>query len=294
MTVQFLKKLVVAAVLGTGAIAHADVLPEAIEVITIPLAAKPTSRPMTVAYVPDYNRYYIADGGLGPLSDGLGITMSRSEIHVYSTKGEHLQSLKPGLDNRSIYFNQNTHQLESITYNISSGAGFTPSTGIYALKLDAQGNLSGSTTELYGTNPAFGDAATMPTFDSSGNRYFAKQERSDKVWIVKLDTREKISEIVLDLVAAKVQFDDISDHYVAYTGLPGEELLVLDVDHKSVLVFNLVGKFVGRSALPAKLKLRSQNHFNGLGYANGLMFVYNEPEGEFGTYHGYQVLDKAK
>jgi len=293
MTARILQHLAVAILLGSSA-AHAQVLPEAVEAVRVPLAAKPTSRPMTVAYVPDYNRYYIADGGLGPLPDGIGITMSRSEIHVYSVKGEHLQSVKPGLDNRSIYFNQNTHQLESITYNISGGAGFTPSTGIYALELDAQGNLTGNKSELSNFNPAFGDAATMPTFDPSGNRYFAKQERSDKVWIVKPESREKISEITLDLAAAKVQFDDISDHYVAYTGLEGEELLVLDVDHKSVLAFNLSGKFVGRSALPPTLKLRSQNHFNGLGYANGLVFVYQEFEGDFGTYHGYRVQDKAK
>ncbi len=290
MTARILQHLAVAILLGSSASAYAQVLPEAVEAVRIPLATKPTTRPMTVAYVPDYNRYYIADGGLGPLSDGLGITMSRSEIHAYSAKGELLQSIKPGLDNRSIYYNQSTHRLESITYNVSGGAGFTPNTGIYSLELDDQGNLTGNKAELSGFNAAFGDAATMPAFDPSGNRYFAKQERSNKVWIVKPEAREKISEITLDLIAAKVLFDDISDHYVAHTGLPGEELVLLDIDHKAVLVFNLSGKFIGRSALPATLKLRAQNHFNGLGYANGLVFVYQEFEGEFGTYYGYRIL----
>jgi hypothetical protein len=293
MTMQFFSKLAVASLLCTGAMAHAGVLPEVADAISIPLVAKPTSRPMTVAYVPDYNRYYIADGGLGPVPDGFSIPMARSEVHVYSAQGRHLQSVKAGLDNRSIYFNPNTHHLESVTYNVSSGAGFLPGCGIFALELDGQGNLSSNTTELSTFNPAFGDAATMPSFDPAENRYFAKQKRSDKVWIAKQENREQIAEITLDLAAAKVQFDDISDNYVAYTGLPGEELMVLDVDHKSVLVFNLAGKFVGRSALPASLKLRANNHYNGLGYANGLMFVYHETEGEFGTYHGYRVSDQA-
>jgi hypothetical protein len=38
--------------------------------------------------------------------------------------------------------------------------------------------------------------------------------------------------------------------------------------------------------------LRANNHYNGLGYANGLFFVYHEPEGEFGTYYGFRISDK--
>jgi hypothetical protein len=81
---------------------------------------------------------------------------------------------------------------------------------------------------------------------------------------------------------------------VAYTAIPGEELAVLDVDHKTVLVFDIKGKFVGKSALPSTMKLRSQNHISGLGYANGMFFVYHEPEGDFGTYYGFRISDQAK
>ena len=47
--------------------AFAQVLPEATVGIKIALVKKPTTRPMTIAYVPYVKRYYIADGGLGPL-----------------------------------------------------------------------------------------------------------------------------------------------------------------------------------------------------------------------------------
>lgn len=274
--------------------ANAQVLPEAVSELRIPLVAKPTSRPMTVAYVPDYSRYFIADGGLAPMPDGFGIPMSRSEVHVYSEKGEYLQSAKPGLDNRSIYFNRNSDRLESITYNISSGAGFTPNTGVFGLKLDEAGKLSEQTDEIQGHNPAFGGAATMPTYDAATNSYYAKQEKSNKVLIVKLDSRAPVGEIALDFAAAGVQPDDLSEHFVAYTDIPGEELALLDVDHKAIVVFDLKGKFVGKSALPAGMKLRANNHYNGLGYANNLFFVYHEPEGEFGTYHGFRISDKAR
>ena len=293
MPLKNLARFTCAIFLCASAAGHAAVLPEAVEGIKIPIAAEPTSRPMAVAYVPDYNRYYVADGGLGVVSDGFSAPMSRSEIHVYDAQGKHLHSVKPGIDNRSLYFNPNTRQLVSVSYDVSSDAGFLPGCGIFALEMDDKGNLNGSSKDLFGFNPAFGDAATMPSFDPSTNRYFAKQERSNKVLIVDPEKREKIDEITLDLVTAKVAFDDISDHYIAFTGLPGEELLALDVDHKAVLVFALSGKFVGRSALPANLKLRAKSHFNGLGYANGMMFVYHDSEGEFGTYHGYRVSDQA-
>lgn len=285
----------VAAVLSiSSAMAQAQVLPEAVAKLQIPLAAKPTSRPMTVAYVPDYSRYFIADGGLAPMPDGYGIPVSPSKVHAYSDKGEYLYSVKPGLDNRSIYFNQNTQRVESVTYNISSNAGFTPNSGVFALKLDGEGKLTDQSDEVTGHNPAFGSAATMPTYNPSENIYYAKQERSNKVRVVKLDSREPVREIALDLDAAKVKTDEVSEHFVAYTGIAGEEFALLDVDHKAVLVFDLQGKFVGKSALPETMKLRANNHFNGLGYANGLFFVYHEPEGEFGTYYGFRISDQAK
>ena len=272
---------------------HAAVLGQATIGIKLVMHKKPTSRPMTVAYVPDYKHYYVADGGLGPVLDGFSVSTSKSEIHAFDAKGSYLNSTQAGLDNRSIYFNQNTNELESVTYNISSAAGFTPDVGIFALELDSSGNLTTQKAEKSGFNPAFGGAGAMPSFDSAENRYYAKQSRSNKVWIVQLDKREHTAEISLDLAAASVQSDDISDSYVAYTGLPGEELAVLDIDHKSILVFNLQGHFVGRSALPNDLRLRANNHYTGLGYANGMFFVYHEPEGEFGTYYGFRISDQA-
>jgi hypothetical protein len=294
MTPQIRTILAAGLLLGSGISAQAAVLPEAEESVKIALAKKPTSRPMAVAYVPDYKRYYVADGGFGAVSNSSGeLVLSKSEIHAYSAKGEYLQSVKPGIDNRSLYFNQNKNRLESVTYNVSSGAGFTPYCGIFALKLDEKGDLIADTDEIINFNPAFGDAATAPSYDPAGNRYFAKQIRSNTVLVVKTDSREKIAEIPLDLVAAGVQFDDISDYFVAWTGIPGEDLAILDIDHKAILIFNENGKFVGRSQLPAGIKLRAQNHYNGSGYANGLFFVYSETEGEFGTYRSFRVSDQA-
>jgi len=272
----------------------AAILPEAQTVTKIRLVKKPTSKPMSIAYVPFYQRYYVADGGLAPTPSENEAPVSKSQIHVYSAEGQYIQSAKPGFDNRSIYFNQATKQLETVTYNISSNAGFSPNTGIFALELDEKGNLTENSKDISGFNAAFGDSSTIPTHDPENNLYFAKQGRSNLVWVIDPNKDEKIKEIKLDLQSAGVQFDDITDYYAAYTGIKGEELAVLDIDHKAVLVFDIKGKFVGKSALPSTLKLRAQNHIAGLGYTNGLFFVYHEPEGEFGTFYGFKISDLAK
>lgn len=278
------------ALLASAQLAQAEILPQAQLGIKIPLAKKPSSRPMTVAHIPALKRYYIADGGLAPMGNEGEVPFSKSEIHAYDDEGKYINSARPGYDNRSIYYNPNTHKLEIVTYNISSDVGFSPNSGIFSIDISEAGEVKNTSGEVSGFNPAFGDSATMPSYNPDTNQYYAKQERSNKVWVVETKSREKIAEISLDLTAAGAEHHDISDHFIAYSGIKGEELVLLDVDHKAVLVFDLTGKYVGRSELPKDMKLRSQNHFNGTGYANDMLFVYHEPEGEFGTYYGFKIL----
>lgn len=290
---QSITSAITSAIIGSAIFcssAQAQVLPEAAIGIKFALAKKPTTRPMTVAYIPVFKRYYIADGGLAPMGSEFEAPISKSLIHAYDDTGKYLHSSRPGYDNRSIYFNPNTSALETITYNVSSDVGFSPNTGIYAIKLTETGDLTDSSDEISQFNPAFGHSGTMPTYDAENKRYFAKQGRSDKVFIVDPKLREKVGEITLDLAKAGAAHDDVSDLFVAYTGVKGEELILLDIDHKAALVFDVTGKFVAKSELPKDMKLRSQNHFNGIGYANDMLFVYHDSEGEFGTYYGFKVL----
>lgn len=286
---NIINQAIFGAIFLLAASANAAILPEASVEIKIPLAKKSTTRPMTIAYVPKFQRYYIADGGLAPMPGNFDITTSLSEIHSYDAKGQYIQSAQPGYDNRSLYYNANSKKLETITYNVSSDAGFLPNTGIFSIELNDKGDVTGKSDDVFGYNPAFGDAATMPTYNPETKQYYAKQERSNKVFVVDLVSREKVSEISLDFTSAKVAFDDLTDHYVAFTGVKGEEFAMLDVDHKAVVFFDLMGKYVGKSELPKTLKLRAQNHLNGLGYTNGLIFVFHEVEGEFGTYYGFKA-----
>lgn len=271
-------------------LSHAEILPDAKLGIKIPLTKAPTTRPMTVAYHPALMHYYVADGGLAPMGSEWSAPVSKSQVHAFSAEGKYVNSASPGYDNRSIYYNPNTGNLETITYNISSEFGFAPNTGMYTLLTSDEGRIQDESKEIMQFHSAFGDGYTMPSYDAEHNQYFAKQKRSNKVFVVSTEKEEPLREIVLDLKAAGAKFDDISDSFVAYTGAKGEELALLDLDHKAIILFDLSGKFAGRSKLPKDLKLRAKNYYNGLGYANDMFFLYHEKEGEFGTYHGYQVV----
>ena len=269
---------------------QAEVLPEAQLGLKMPLAKVPTTRPMTVAYHPVLKHYYVADGGLAPLGSEWEAPISKSQVHAFNAEGKYINSANPGYDNRSIYYNTNTGDIETITYNISSEFGFAPNTGMYALEVDETGKIKDTSKEIMQFHSAFGDAFTMPTYDAENKRYFAKQKRSNKVLIVAADKDDPIGDITLDIAKAGAKFDDISDNFVAFTGKKGEELALLDLDHKAILIFDLSGKFIAKSALPKDLKLRAKNYYNGLGYTNDMFFLYHENEGEFGTYHGYKVI----
>jgi hypothetical protein len=278
-----------ASILLTSTI-QAAVLPEAKLKLKIPMSKTPTSRPMTVAYHPALMHYYVADGGLAPIGSEWEAPISKSQVHAFTTEGKYVNSAGPGYDNRSIYYNPNTGNIETITYNISSAFGFAPNTGMFALEVSEKGKIKDTSKEIMQFHSAFGDSFTMPSYDAAHNRYFAKQKRSNKVLIVSAKEDDPLGEISLDIAAAGAKFDDISDNFVAYTGSKGEELALLDVDHKAILLFDLAGKFIAKSLLPKEIKLRAKNYYNGLGYTNNMFFLYNEKEGEFGTYHGYQVI----
>ena len=270
---------------------HAEINENAELVFKINLTKKPTTRPQTIAYIPGEKKYYIADGGLAARGSDYEAPISKSLIHTYDESGKYIGSTRAGFDNRSIYFNEKTSKLETITYNVSTAAGFAPMTGIFSLELDEKGLLTAKSEVVSQPSASFGSAGTMPTYDSKNNLYYAKQEKSNRVFVLDAKSKELKKEIKLDFDTPKVMHHDVASNFVAFTGKPGEELILLDIDHKRFLIYNKDGKYQGSSALPKSLKIRSQNHFNGLGYTlNGYYFIYLDSEGDYGSYHAYKVL----
>ena len=270
---------------------HAEINKDAEFIFKINLAKEPTTKPQTIAYVPVEKKYYVADGGLAARGSDYEAPISKSLIHTFDEKGKYLDSTRAGFDNRSIYFNQKTRNLEVITYNVSTAAGFAPMTGIFSLEIGDKGLLTAKSEVVSQPSASFGSAGTMPSHDSKNNLYYAKQENSNVVFVVDAKSKELKQEIKLDFDTPGVLHHDVASHFIAFTEKPGEELILLDVDHKRFLIYDKDGKYQGASALPKSLKVRAQNHFSGLGYtSNGYYFVYIASDGEFGSYHAFKVL----
>ena len=272
-------------------IATSEILKNAELVVKIVLKKEPTTRPQTITFIGAEKKYYIADGGLAPLGSAYEAPISKSLIHTYDQQGSYLDSTRAGFDNRSIYYNEKTFQLETITYNVSSQAGFAPMTGIFSLELNDKGMLTGKSGVISNFAPAFGSASTMPTFDAKNNVYYAKQERTNDVFVVDANDFQLKHTIKLDFKSAGVEHHDVAASFIAFTGKKDAEFILLDVDHRRFLIYDIAGKYKGASKLPSDLKIRSKNHFNGLGYSNDYFFVYIDSENEFGTYQGYKVLN---
>lgn len=270
---------------------NAKIIEDAELAFKIPLVKPPTSMPQTVAYIPVEKKYYVADGGLAPMGSAYEAPISKSLIHTFDENGKYIESTRAGFDNRSIYFNERSSKLETITYNISSAAGFAPMTGIFSLSLDEEGLLTGKSDTIANSSPAFGSASTMPSYDPKNNIYYAKQERTNSVFAISAENYQLLNDIKLDFKTPKVEHHDVADSFIAFTGKSNEEFILLDVDHKRFLVYDINGNYKGLSKLPINLKVRSKNHFNGLGYTlNGYYFLYIDSEGEFGTYYAFKVL----
>ena len=67
--------------------AQAAVLPEAETVTKITLVKKPSSKPMSIAYVPFFQRYYVADGGLAPTPGDNEAPVSKSQSDCAPSHG---------------------------------------------------------------------------------------------------------------------------------------------------------------------------------------------------------------
>ena len=291
-TNQMKFKIILFTILGAlSHVAFSEILMEAELAVKISLKKKPTTRPQTIAFIGAEKKYYIADGGLAPLGSAYEAPISKSLIHTYDDQGNYLDSTRAGFDNRSIYYNEKTFQLETITYNVSSQAGFAPMTGIFSLSLNDRGLLTGKSGVISNFAPAFGSASTMPTFDAKNNVYYAKQERTNEVFVVDAKDFQLKNTIKLDFKSPGVEHHDVAASFIAFTNKKDAEFILLDVDHKRFLIYDIKGQYKGASRLPAGLKIRSKNHFNGLGYSNELFFIYIDSENEFGTYQGYKVLN---
>ena len=128
--------------------------------------------------------------------------------------------------NESIKINKQDLAIPNQTH--SSNVQFVTKPGIY----DNTDGLITSKDYNLKLSTKVADCVPIYLYDSKNNLYYAKQEKSNIVYVLEAKSKKLKKEIKLDYKTPKVMHHDVASHFIAFTGKVGEELILLDVDKK--------------------------------------------------------------
>jgi len=224
--------------------------------------------PSSVAYQPTFDHYYASDTG----------TTTRPGFVFPGTGGAALQVRMPlNIDPRGWNFNPNTGLLEVVSFNaVAGGVG----QGLIEARVDATGMLTGATSTLLPSMPGNNGDQTAPAYDAVRDLFYSRSS-GNTVNVVRRSDGSLAGTIVLDFTTAGIS-TVLSDGIVF---VPEPRWLgVLDDSSDSVAFFDLLGTFVGTTALDIAIDSTARRP----GYTNGQLFVFDSARN---GWQGYRIVD---
>lgn len=222
----------------------------------------------SVAYHPGFNLYYAAHMG-NPLHAGF----------VYNSAGSIVHREEPlNIEVRSLNYNPNTGLIESVSYDAVSGGGAEK--GLFDAQIDGSGFFNGGSATLLASMPGNDGSQTIPAYDVTRDRFYSR-DTSNSVSIVSRTNGASLGTITLDFASAGV--GSASAYVIAH--VPSEDwLVILDYANNTAVVFDIVGNYIGTSALDTNVPTAFA-----MGYANDQLFVgvYNSQYSR--GYQGYNI-----
>jgi|UniRef100_UPI00404A19A1 hypothetical protein len=223
--------------------------------ISLSLGNVDGSTPMFVAWHPDFDQYY---GGRGGSTTYGG--------RVWDAAGNIVQTLAPiNNDLRSIYYNSNSSNLETIAYNSRFN-----SSGYRTVVLDSNGLFTGNYTNIGVTLSGIPDSQPAPVYDAARNLLYAFNT-SSTVTVISPTTGLSVSTITLDVSAAgypslpnyAIGYDAYHDAFITYTTTGGARALAFSAT---------TGDFLASIALPGSIDAPYDWRMS---YTNDQLFIYN-------------------
>ena len=220
--------------------------------------------------------YYYGTAANNPRVDGF----------VWDSSGVLVQRLKPlNVDvPPAVNYNPNTQALEVLTVsaNQPTMAAEGPF-GLLALGRDANGLLTGSTTQIRELLPGLPGQQVAPAYDPKRDHLYASA--SGGMNVVSRSTGELIDHITFDYAAAA------GGTYQLYSlGYDPEHEVLIKVNtskiNRRAFVFDLTGDYLGSSALPIADPLSTSW---GMAYTNGQVFVTDSFDSG-GSWKGYTIF----
>ncbi len=242
--------------------ADPTVLPTAVPTINL-AGADDDDTQGNIAYHPGFDRYYGSNAG-----------SSADNSYVWSNTGVNLQTAPNNVNDRGLFFNDNSGNIEHVTFAADIGGvdlGYRDGT------LTLEGLWNGTPGEIILPSlPGLGSSQPVVAYDSGRNQIYSRTT-SNVVTIVSPTTGMSAGSINLDLDGGTINdfvvgFDAAADAFVTYDNI-GNRAIINDID----------GNFLGSSAVPLQLYA---TRFS-VGYTNGQIFLLNTATDE---YEGFEVL----
>ena len=219
---------------------------------------------INVAYNPIKNLYYLARGG----SSNLPIeTFSASGSLLFATSNS-------GHDWRGLWWNPSANQLEG------NPCSSCPSNGIRKQDLNASGYALGTGTNILPIGQP--DFQSKGTYDNVANEIL--YYNAGFIYRYSHVTGTFISSYAI--TGLPVSVNNLMPYYIGFTGVPGKELIVYDLNSEKIYFINKsTGAYVAACQLPPIAT--TVDPFWCIGYANGQIFIN---DGGSPTVYGFQII----
>jgi hypothetical protein len=254
MKFKFLNVVLTGLILTVSGLANATIINSTAD-YTIDLQGSLPGAQMAMAYDPIRDLYYGAQGGR---SDAPGT--------VWDGNGNVVQTAALGVDARAFNYNENTGNLELVTFTSDN----------LIVGRNGSGLFNGTFTTLLNEMTGSTSYQSMLTYNSNADVFYS-MSNSGVVNVVSHTDGTLLGDITLDFSTAGIT--SFNNYFVGYDST---ENVLIATSLTTASIFELDGSFLGSSTIGSSAR---SNYYQG--YTNGQLFVQSTSNG---TFKGYDLF----
>ncbi len=267
---MFVRSAVVALVSALAVPAFAAPVVRSSAVAGQALAPQAGCYQMGLGYDPALKQYYGGGGG-NPSCNGT----------VWNEDGAVIQNISPiGVDLRSVYFNPNTGNIETLTYGAKSN--YNSLDGLVTLGRDTSGLYTGNNSVVLPSFTGQRDDSSVAAYDADRDLLYTRAN-NNIVWGASRSDGSVSVTIELDLSAAGAS--NVQFYGIAFD-LNTDTLIVADYLTAKAHVFEVSGAYVGSSTFGGAI-----DDAYGISFANGQLFLANRFGG---GWQGFSIFEPGE
>ena len=254
MKFKFLNVVLTGLILTVSGLANATIINSTAD-YTIDLQGSLPGAQMAMAYDPIRDLYYGAQGG-APSFPGT----------VWDGNGNVVQTAALGADARAFNYNENTGNLELVTFTSDN----------LIVGRNGSGLFNGTFTTLLNNMAGATSSQSMLTYNSNADVFYS-MSNSGVVNVVSHNDGTLLGDITLDFSTAGIT--SFNNYFVGYDST---ENVLIATTLTTASIFELDGSFLGNSTIGSSAR---DGYYQG--YTNGQLFIQDTSNG---TFKGYDLF----